>query len=298
MLYEGLTGRLPHLASNYNEMIVAKVVSDPEPLAHLRPDLPQELSDVVMRALAKEADARFESVDALREALAPFKDFEEEGEGEVIRISQTASAPMPTSAKRAVAEALAADDTHEDTAPPFEEEARSELTETRAESGRPKWVAPAAAAVLALTVVAGVVVGLAMSGGDPPADAAPSGVIAGAPIEPAPTTPVPSPEVTSEPEPVLTPVRFTTSPDGAVLTIDGEVACDGTPCTVELGDTPVRAVLERRGFRRETLELEPPFGETVPVELTRIRNRPTMRRSSDMTSPTPMMGGGAPYDMM
>ncbi len=299
MLYEGLTGRLPHLASNYNEMIVAKVVSDPEPLAHLRPDLPPELCDVVMRSLAKEAEARFESVDALREALKPFHDFEEDGEGEVIRISHTVSAPIPASAKRAIAEAAVSHDTLEEDSPRGFEEESTETTTRADEKGRPKWILPAMAAV-ALTLVVGAAIGLAISG-QPRMESsnAPEETPGASPVT-RPVTPVPSEPVGETParEPTLTSVRFTTSPDGASVSIDGSLKCHETPCTVELEDSPVHAVIERRGFQTATRDLEPPFDEHVTVELTRIRDRPTMAGSTtDMTNATPTMGG-LPFNMM
>jgi hypothetical protein len=44
----------------------------PKPLAPRRPDAPQALVDVVMKALAKDPDARYRTVAELTAALAPF----------------------------------------------------------------------------------------------------------------------------------------------------------------------------------------------------------------------------------
>ena len=69
MLYEALTGRLPHEATSYNEMVVAKVTSPAHDLAAARPDLPTEACAVVMRALADAPEDRHGSVSDFREAL-------------------------------------------------------------------------------------------------------------------------------------------------------------------------------------------------------------------------------------
>jgi serine/threonine-protein kinase len=74
ILYEALTGRIPHEAETYNLMIIAKVTAGPTPLSVLRPDLDPALVDVIMRALATEPAQRFPTVAALREALVPFRD--------------------------------------------------------------------------------------------------------------------------------------------------------------------------------------------------------------------------------
>ena len=288
LLYEALTGRLPHLASSYNEMIVAKVVSDPEPLSHLRPDLPTELCDVVMRALAKEPSERFEDVSALREALKPFHDFEEDDLAPVIRISQTASAPVPEGAKRAISEARRERVSSDETGAP--------ATITR--PARPSWLLPLVATLAILVVGAAIVVGVSTSDDteqvDDSATTVAETVEPSTPEEAAPT-PVPMPAPT--PAPTSTEVRFESSPSGASVAIDGERVCTETPCTVSLGDRDARAMVEKPGFRGETLELAPPFDEVVSVTLSRLRVRPTMERNT-MTSTPPTTNDGLPFDMM
>ncbi|MDP9148679.1 MAG: protein kinase, partial [Myxococcota bacterium] len=71
ILFELLTGRTPFVGLPTE--VIAKVVSDsvPSPI-QLRPDLPPDLARVVLRALAKDPDRRFQSMRQLSEALAPF----------------------------------------------------------------------------------------------------------------------------------------------------------------------------------------------------------------------------------
>jgi serine/threonine-protein kinase len=73
-LYELLTGRPPY-DHEIAQACIAAIIIDPVPDPRaLRPDLPDALAAVLMRALAKNPDERFQSVDELVVALAPFAD--------------------------------------------------------------------------------------------------------------------------------------------------------------------------------------------------------------------------------
>jgi predicted ATPase/signal transduction histidine kinase len=60
-LYELLTGRLPFRASDPLELIHAHLATEPEPPIALRPNVPQAVSEVVMKLLAKRAEDRYQS---------------------------------------------------------------------------------------------------------------------------------------------------------------------------------------------------------------------------------------------
>lgn len=78
VLFRMLTGRAPFEAPTY-AALVTKVVHDPLPsLVELRPELPRELERVVLRALAKNREERFPSMEELAEALAPFREISAE----------------------------------------------------------------------------------------------------------------------------------------------------------------------------------------------------------------------------
>jgi serine/threonine-protein kinase len=73
LLYHLLTDRLIYdLPRRLEEQIVCILQDDPVPVRERRRDLPSALADVIHRALAREPEARFADVRALRKALAPF----------------------------------------------------------------------------------------------------------------------------------------------------------------------------------------------------------------------------------
>lgn len=75
ILYELLTGRTPFRGDARS--VIAQIVTDPvPPPSALVPELPAPLVGVVMKALAKDPAARFQSAEELREALEPFVDLE------------------------------------------------------------------------------------------------------------------------------------------------------------------------------------------------------------------------------
>ena len=72
-LYFLLTGKCAHDRHSVDEVIVAVLAEEPVPPADVQPGIPRELSRVVMRCLAKKANARFQNYAALRAALLPFR---------------------------------------------------------------------------------------------------------------------------------------------------------------------------------------------------------------------------------
>ncbi len=72
ILYQALSGRVPHHADTYPAMLIAIVSGPPVDLRQERPDLDPALAAIVMRALHADPTKRFASVAALRDALLPF----------------------------------------------------------------------------------------------------------------------------------------------------------------------------------------------------------------------------------
>ncbi len=70
MLYEALAGRRPFEASTAAALAVRQILEAPEPLSAARPEVPEALSALVMRCLAKDPAARPATLDALMGALA------------------------------------------------------------------------------------------------------------------------------------------------------------------------------------------------------------------------------------
>jgi serine/threonine-protein kinase len=69
ILYEALTGQLPHRADSLPELLRKIGAEDVVPLAQLRPELGTALSDVVARAMARDRDDRFDDALQMRRAL-------------------------------------------------------------------------------------------------------------------------------------------------------------------------------------------------------------------------------------
>ncbi len=72
VLYEMLAGHRPFDAPTFRELARKVRKEDPPPLSASRPDLPAGLEEVVMRALAKDREARWPSAEAFGEALFPY----------------------------------------------------------------------------------------------------------------------------------------------------------------------------------------------------------------------------------
>ncbi|MBI5489942.1 MAG: serine/threonine protein kinase [Deltaproteobacteria bacterium] len=59
ILYQALTGQYPFTGDTYNELIINIFSSEPPPPHTVRPDLPQEVEDVILKSMAKHREDRF-----------------------------------------------------------------------------------------------------------------------------------------------------------------------------------------------------------------------------------------------
>ncbi len=69
ILYEALTGMLPHDSENIGDLIILIAAGGARPVSEVRPELGEPLSEVVRKATAVDRDARFEDARAMRDAL-------------------------------------------------------------------------------------------------------------------------------------------------------------------------------------------------------------------------------------
>ena len=106
ILYELLTARIPFPGETVTQVCALVMSKPPAPPRSIRPAIPQGLEDVVLRCLAKEADARYQNVSELVAALRPFADADDY---ELIdRVARRAAtnpggpAPRPSSATLAM----------------------------------------------------------------------------------------------------------------------------------------------------------------------------------------------------
>lgn len=98
-MFELLTGRLPFTGTGSITSVVSEVMTKPVPSPRdFRPDVPRELADVCVRAMAKRPEDRFASMKAMADELTRFL----KGSGQ-----KAASPGMPTAPMRPAAPAAA-----------------------------------------------------------------------------------------------------------------------------------------------------------------------------------------------
>jgi len=69
--YQLLAGRLPFEDATVHTLLYKQIFEDPPPLAELRPDVPPFLASAIHRALEKEPDERFASMEHFANAVRP-----------------------------------------------------------------------------------------------------------------------------------------------------------------------------------------------------------------------------------
>jgi serine/threonine-protein kinase len=74
ILYELLTGRTPYQAESPNDLLFKLFTAEPDPILSVRPDLPQELADLIHQGLSKDPALRPSSALEYAELLVPFAD--------------------------------------------------------------------------------------------------------------------------------------------------------------------------------------------------------------------------------
>ena len=72
MLYEALAGRLPFDAKSVGALFIKIAAGEYLPLRVYRPDAPDELAAIVDKAMHRDRDQRYQSMEALRSALVPY----------------------------------------------------------------------------------------------------------------------------------------------------------------------------------------------------------------------------------
>ncbi|HYQ46828.1 MAG TPA: serine/threonine-protein kinase, partial [Polyangiaceae bacterium] len=86
ILHEMLTGCRLHEAQATPALLAMIAADAPVPLSHLRPDAPLELEAVILRAVAKDREARYSNIGEFAEALRPFAS--EDGQESISRIAK------------------------------------------------------------------------------------------------------------------------------------------------------------------------------------------------------------------
>jgi len=86
ILYEALTGRVPFDGKTYSALVLEIATGTPARPSQVNPSLAGSLERVILKAMAREPEDRYPSMEALAKALAPFAAGVEGQGGESIRI--------------------------------------------------------------------------------------------------------------------------------------------------------------------------------------------------------------------
>jgi eukaryotic-like serine/threonine-protein kinase len=69
VLYEMLTGKRPHVAPNYNALLMQIVTTPPKPATQLRPEIPKEVEAVLQTAMERHREKRYRTAEEFRKAI-------------------------------------------------------------------------------------------------------------------------------------------------------------------------------------------------------------------------------------
>jgi len=255
ILYELLTGRLPHVADNYNALMVKILSEAPAPPGRHRADLPEALEAIIVRAMQKDRNDRYTRVEDLLEAILPF--------------SEPSDRALDWDA---VPAEVAPDASSAPQAPPQPETRSAGHTAVSAprERIRPRALIATGASALALLVAFGSWrVWNASAGTSPPSTVRPGGATSSATNDPtaSPTPPQAPAAVT---------ITFTGIPDGARILFDGAEVTD-LPLRVPKRDFMVPLRVEAGGYEPFSQMILPTHDQTVDIAL---RTMPPMAGSS------------------
>jgi beta-lactam-binding protein with PASTA domain/predicted Ser/Thr protein kinase len=165
VLYELLTGRTPFEGDTPVEIAMKHLSAPPQPPSELRKDIPRELDMVVMRALAKDPEDRYQSADEMEADLervargAPVAAATVESATQVMRVPPAAAAAAADTAATMIAPSRG----RAGGFPPLVEE--EEYAEGGGWRDRPWWPWAAAAAFVVAAAIAGFFVWHELSGG-------------------------------------------------------------------------------------------------------------------------------------
>jgi serine/threonine-protein kinase len=289
MLYEMCVGHVPFSAENYLRVLHQHISEAPASPRAARPDLPETVERIVMRALAKEPGERFQTADELADAMIaalPGVDLRAplSVSGAVGPMPMPVLAPTPRGAMALTPRPPVATPPRLGATPPPQ---RLGMTPPL-----PLPAPPALAAVpppvrgpvpmrVLLTVAALTLIGAAVVWAfalrrEPAPAPAPVRVAVPAPVPvpapaPAPApVPVPVPVPAPAPAPVLAELSVDSTPPGATVLLDGERIGE-TPVSTRLPADAKRRVLrlEMAGYRPEVREIVLDQSRAVAVAMKR-----------------------------
>jgi serine/threonine protein kinase len=253
ILYEMLTGALPYTGANYNDLIINILTLAPRPPSQVCPTFPKEAEELVMQALAKDPQQRFQSAMAFLAALKQTESFyrrQEQLTQLVTRITSNSCASGHLG-KHVSSGVQAAEKLFGRVPSKGTPNGWTETKATRAQNRR-ALVAGAAAVIVAGAI--GATVWVAGNRTAMPAAVVP----VAAPIEEA-SAPLQTDRVK---------VEIRGAPQGAVIYCDDRREQDN-PFRVKRGDAIVTVRIESPGYRAFQAAVQPNQDRVVQVEMQR-----------------------------
>jgi len=166
VLYELLTGKTPFDGETPVEIAMKHLSTTPKPPSKLRPDIPRELDMVVLRALAKNPDERYQSADEMEADLERVARGANVAAATVDTATQVLRRPSPTPAAESATAAtmIAPPATAGTRVMPQPEVTEEEEYEERGGPERPLWPWLVAVGFVIAAVIAGFFVWQELSG--------------------------------------------------------------------------------------------------------------------------------------
>ena len=296
VMYEMLTGHVPFKGEGFGDIVVAQLTETAKLPSELRTDIPPELDAIVMKAIAKEVEGRFQSMEEFGVALGDPAAFAASPSA-VAKIAKVAAAP--TAAVPVVAPVATIDDksgpraavkspSDVATIVAVKKKADTTLSGAASESAvrdpAPKRaggrramlfgvVGVAAAAAAMLTVVK-------LGGGS--ATVTP-------PVTPPPViAPKPAATVTAPKPPETVEVALKSDPAGAQVVRSDGVVVGVTPVTMKLdkGSPALDVQISLDGYRPEKRILSSDVNRELDVNLLKAPGKRATRSSSGKSSPS------------
>jgi tRNA A-37 threonylcarbamoyl transferase component Bud32 len=292
VMYEMLTGHVPFKGEGFGDIVVAQLTETPKKPSELRKDIPPALDAIVMKAIEKEMEGRFQSMEEFGVALSDPETFAN-SPGAVAYFGAVAAAPTTSVAaiNDAPSGAVAAQRSGTDaqTIVASKKKPNTTLSGAASESAV-REPAPAGKggrriAIIgggtALLAAAAVVAALKLGGGGGAATAPAATVTA---PTPAPTTIAPA----VAPKPIeQVEVAVKSDPAGAQVVRTDGVIVGATPVTIKLdkGSAPLEVQLNLDGYRSEKRTITTDLNRELDVNLLKAAGKHAAAAKPVVTKP-------------
>jgi len=260
VMYELLTGRVPFVGEGFGEILVAQMTRAPEPPSRLNPQVRPEIEAIVMHALEKDRNLRFQSMadlaGALRNPVGHMQTYRSFGTGSTMSFD---SAPTVTSPRQPVATTLSG--------------TSGELSDGKGHPIRTGGGGGGSAKLIVGLGLAGLLVGggvTAWSLRRGPAPADPTTTTTTTAVAPRPTTPEGPPAVPPPARDEFVSIKITSTPPGAEIVRADGAAGDRTPALLKVkrGAPSFDVALRLAGYKTSSLTVETDHDGALDATLT------------------------------